>query len=134
MKIPAFITVAIAATSAAALSTPAYALVQVVNQCQTSNGAYRLMIVNNEGIGPDRTLSYSAEIYNDQDRVVGVYPLKQVTGVHSISFGRPQFVDARTGGEDFHFYGPSTNFRNIILKAKLRDGTALFDDNLKCNQ
>lgn len=128
-------TILFAATFIAAtiFSVPSHALVILVRQCQVSNGAYRLLVLNNEGIGFNRIPSYSAEIYNDQDQVVGFYQLKVLQHIHSISFGRKEFVDVQTEGKIFDLALPSTNCKNTILKATLSDGTVISDDNLKCD-
>lgn len=122
------------ALGVAGASLPAHALVMVVDQCRTSSGDYHLLILNEEGIGFDRTPRYSARISRDDGQVVGSFEVKPVREIQSASFGRPQYVDVQTEGHVFHLSYPSTNEGNTILKATLSDGTVISDGNLSCDR
>lgn len=113
-------------------STSSYALVRVVEDCQTSNGQYRIVILDNEGIGRDRTPALSADVY-EGDKQVASYALKAVR-VGSTSFGRWHYLDQQSMGERFDLAGPSTNARNVILHAIVgANSVVVEDDNLNCH-
>ncbi len=121
-----------AALLATLISTPSFALVRLLDSCQTSNAQYKISILDNQGTGRVRTSNFGATITDSQGNVVGSYALKGERGM-SISFGRFQYLDSASNGASFRLAYPSTNFRFTTFKAVLSNGTTVSDDNLRCN-
>jgi hypothetical protein len=116
-------------------SVPSYALVRMVDSCETPDGKYQVLVEDNQGIGPVRTSHLSAEVRDaGSDAVLASYPVTEDNPpIHSISFGHIEWKDTATDGKDFRLVGPSTNFRTISVYATLDNGQQIMEKNLKCS-
>jgi hypothetical protein len=126
-------TLALLATLPAALllqSTPAHALVRVVAICNTS-ADLRVTLLDNQGIGFERSSHFGASVYDQQGHLLASYEVLPER-IGSISFGRMHYRDQQSGGQQFDLAFGSTNFHNITLSAVLKDGTVIEDENLNC--
>ena len=109
----------------------AHALVRELAKCTTSDGQYNIVVMDNQGIGPVRTSRIGATITRADGSLVATYPVELFKGPHSISFGRPHFLDIPTQGKLFLLSGPSTNFRHYSVRAQ-SDDALISDDDLSC--
>ena len=129
----AFSTVALLAIFPVALllqSTSAHALVRVVAICSTATDL-RVTLLDNQGIGFERTSHYGASVYDQQGNLLVSYEVLPKR-IGSISFGRMHYRDQQSGGQQFDLAFGSTNFHNVTLSAVLKDGTVIEDENLNC--
>ena len=129
-KLSALLALALIVSSVSASTS--HALVRKLADCVTSDGAYRITIMDNQGIGPIRKSNPGATITHSDGSLVGTYPVEFFRGPQSISFGRPHYIDSATKGKLFVLSGPSTNFRHYSVRAMSDDAT-ISDDDLKCS-
>jgi hypothetical protein len=113
-------------------SSTSHALVRLVTSCQTSDGKYVVNVLDNQGIGFDRSSQLEAVIATASGANVAFYAVHIPQGLRSASFGQTHYLDSATEGKTFDLAMGSTNFRNITLKAVLPDGTPVTDSNLLC--
>ena len=108
-----------------AQAAPAHALVLVKENCVTSDGKYKVMITDNQGIGAPRVSHLVATITDEQGAVVGSYDVDYVNPrIHSISFGHADYLDSSTQGRVFDFALPSTNSPKSVI-ATLSNGETI---------
>jgi hypothetical protein len=112
-------------------SAPSFALVKLVANCETKGDEYRVVILDNEGIGMNRTENLGVTVSDKQGDIVASYALVR-SRRGSISFGRTHFVDKETNGEKFDLAAASTNERNLPLFMKLKDGKEIDEENVEC--
>jgi hypothetical protein len=124
--------------AAVSVSNSVFALVQEDASCQTSDGKYQVHIFFDEGVGPVRGANgvqpiYDATIEDENGNVVGNYAtVDNGDQIKSVSFGRFEYLDKSSDGKKLDLGGPSTNFRNYFLSAKLDNGQTINDNNLNC--
>jgi hypothetical protein len=120
----------VAATTLAAL--PSQALVRLIVRCQTADGQYLVSVTGNQGTGIVRLAVYGAQIYNSEGTLLSSYTVHQKT-TQSASFGRHDYVDLKSEGQQFDLAFPSTNYHSTDLKAVLGDGTVIQEKGLTCS-
>ncbi len=119
----------------ALLPSTSHALVRELANCATQDGQYSIQITDNQGIGYPRTSVLVAVVRNEAGQAVANYAVEIYHGVQSVSFGRPTVIDSTTKGQEFSLQGPSTNFKNYILKTNLNLAGSgdVQDQNLNCS-
>jgi len=106
------------------LSSQSHALVRLVADCQSANNLYRVVIMDNAGIGPVRTPNLRATIRNAQGDVLAAYAVNE-NELKSTSFGAPTYIDRATGGKQFRLWLGSTNSPRQTVSAALNDAVRL---------
>jgi len=122
----------LAAISVSSSLSPALVIEQAA--CTTSDGAYSVNVIENQGTGPVRPTPgpMTATIKDAKGDVVYETPVELFRGFEPISFGRPLYRDIDTAGDVLKIEGPSTNFKNYILSLATPDGKTINDENLVC--
>ena len=112
----------------------ASALIVVVQSCQTENGSLKVTIMNNQGIGFDRSTHLVATVSDKDGNMIVSYPVNSPSPVQSMSFGRSPYTDSLTQGHDFSLAFPSTNFGHTSLLVQLPNAALFRSDTVVCNQ
>ena len=106
-------------------ATSASALVKLIADCSSADGRYKLVIMDNKGIGMERESHFVATLKNADDVAVGTYNLiKKAPAIGPTSFRHVELLDAATLGQAFSFAFPSTN-TPYALRATLNDGETI---------
>lgn len=115
-------------------SSMSFALVRQQASCTTSDGAYSIEIIENQGTGPVRPSpgEMTATVKDADGNEVLSTQVEIFRGLQSISFGRPMYRDVQTSGDVLELEGPSTNFKNYILTVLTPDGKTINDNNMVC--
>lgn len=113
------------------LPSVSHALVRELASCRTQDGAFSIMVTDNQGIGFPRESHIGAMIRNSSGAPIATYEAKE-RHTRSQSFGREQYVDVATEGDLFVLEGPSTNDRNYNFKAII-NGVAVTGQALNCS-
>jgi len=120
-----------AVLAALSVSVPSFALVRELASCVTTDGQYTVTVEDNQGIGPVRKSNVGARVEDADGNTLASWAVEVDTRPHSISFGRPGYIDTQTMGQEFNLRGPSTNFHKYSLSAKWDSGE-ISDAQLNC--
>lgn len=115
-------------------SQPSYALVLLVNSCETPDGQYSVVVTDNRGTGPVRTSHLAGAVRDAEGKTLGSWEVTEVKqAARSASFGHQEWRDSDTDGANFRLTGPSTNFPYVSVSASLASGEQLVRKNLRCS-
>ena len=114
------------------LSLQTHALVRVVDNCYTPDHSYRILITDNQGTKVKRHHRFTASIQDKKGRELAAFGVEEDRGLGTLAPKSARFLDRATQGRKFKLVFPSPSDRHISIKAILRDGKKLQDQNLSC--
>ena len=117
--------------SCSLFSIESHALVRTLANCLMKKGPYRVAVLDNQGIGPERVSHVVASLTDVEGKVVAQFPAELYRGPHSASYGRPHYEDVATQGKQFLLEGPATNVRHYSVHA-IVNGAVVQEDGLEC--